>query len=81
MGMTNALGVTADADHAVVETFVNSYNKYIFMYNEGDVPQVVQSNPDQSYDKVAETRVQRQADDFDSKISSIQKEIGKLLDL
>lgn len=81
LGMTNAPGVTADVDHAFVETAVNSYNKYIFRHNEGDVPQVVPPNPYLSYDKVLETRVQKQVDDFDSEISSTQKEIGKLLDL
>ena len=81
LGMTNAQAVTADADDAVVEKPVNPYSKHIFTRNQGDMPQVVQPNPHVSYDPVVETRILKHIDDIDSEISSIEKEIGKLLNL
>jgi len=81
LGMTNAQAVTAHADDAVVEKPVNSYSKYIFTRNQGDMPQVVQPNPYVSYDPGVETRILKHIDSIDSEISSIEKEIGKLLNL
>jgi hypothetical protein len=81
LGMTKAQAVTADADGAVVEKPVNPYSKYILTRNQGDMPQVVQPNPHVSYDPGVETRIQKHIDSFDSEISSIEKEIGKLLNL
>jgi hypothetical protein len=81
LGMTNAQAVTAEADDAVVEKPVNPYSKYIFTRNQGDVPQVVQPNPYVSSDPGVETRILKHIDDFDSEISSVEKEIGKLLNL
>ena len=80
LGMTNAQAVTNAAD-AVVEKPVNPYSKYIFTRNQGDMPQVVQPNPYVSYDPGVETRILKHIDYFDSEISSIEKEIGKLLKL
>ena len=79
--MTNAQAVTADADNAAVKKPVNPYSKQIFTRNQGDMPQVVQPNPHVSYDPGVETRIQKHIDYFDSEISSIEKEIGKLLNL
>lgn len=45
------------------------------------MPQVVQPNPQVSYDPGVDTRIQKHIDYFDSEISSIEKEIGKLLNL
>ena len=81
LGAMNAQAVTADADNAVVEKPVNPYSKYIFTRKQGDMPQVVQANPDASYNRGAETRILKHIDDIDSEISSIEKEIGKLLNL
>ena len=81
LGMTNAQAVAADADDAVVEKPVNPYSKYIFTRNQGDMSQVVQPNPYVSYDPGVETRIQKHIDYFDSEISGIEKEIGKLLNL
>jgi hypothetical protein len=81
LGMTNAQAVTADADDAVVKKPVNPYSKHIFTRNQGDMPQVVQPNPHVSYDLGVETRIQKHIDYFDSEISSVEKEIGKLLNL
>jgi hypothetical protein len=81
LATTNAQAVTADADNAVVEKPVNPYSKYIFKRKQGDRSQVVQPNPHGTYDPGVETRIQKHIDSFDSEISSIQKEIGKLLNL
>lgn len=81
LGMTNAQAVTADADNAVVKKPVNPYSKYIFTRNQGDMPQVVQPNPYVSYDPGVEKKILKHIDDIDSEISSIEKEIGKLLNL
>ena len=81
LGMTNAHAVTADGGDAVVEKPVNLYSKYIFTRNQGDMPQVVQPNPYVSYDPAVETKILKHIDSFDSEISSIEKEIGKLLNL
>ena len=45
------------------------------------MPQVVQPNPYVSYDPAVETKILKHIDSFDSEISSIEKEIGKLLNL
>jgi hypothetical protein len=74
LGIMNAQAVTADADDALVEKPVNPYSKFIFTRIQGDMPQVVQH-------PVVEKRIQKQIDSFDSEISSIEKEIGKLLNL
>jgi len=76
LGMTNAQVVTADG--AVMEKPVNPY---IFTRNQGDRPLVVQPNPYVTYDPVVETRILKHIEDFDSEISSSEKEIGKLLNL
>ncbi|MDR3614079.1 MAG: hypothetical protein P4L53_10945 [Candidatus Obscuribacterales bacterium] len=81
LGMTNAQAVTADADDAVVKKPINPYSSYIFKRNQGDMSQVVQPNSHISYDPVAETRIQKHIESFDADISSVQKEIGKLLNL
>ncbi len=81
LGAMNAQAVTADANNAVVEKPVNPYSKYIFTRNQGAMPQVVQANPYVSYNRGAETRILKHIDDIDSEISSIEKEIGKLLNL
>jgi hypothetical protein len=81
LGMTNAQAVTADADGAVVEKPVNPYSKYILTRNQGDMPQAVQPNPYVSYDPSVEKKILKHVDDIDSEISSIEKEIGKLLNL
>lgn len=78
LGMTNAQAVTPDADDAVVEKPVKPY---IFTRNQGNVSQVVQPNPFVSYNPVAETKILKQIDNFDSEISTHEKEIGKLLNL
>lgn len=79
--MTYAQALTAGAEHAVVEKLVNSSSKHILARNQGDMPVVVQSNPYASYNPVVETRIQKRIDSFDSEISSIEKDIDKLLDL
>ncbi|MBX9951018.1 MAG: hypothetical protein K2Y39_17745 [Candidatus Obscuribacterales bacterium] len=79
--MTYAQAVTAGAEHAVVEKLVNSYSKQILARNQGDMTQVVHSNPYANYNPIVETRVQKRIDTIDSKISGIEKEIGVLLNL
>jgi hypothetical protein len=81
LGRTNAQAVTAGADDAVVEKPVNPDSKHIFTRNQGDMPQVVQPNAQVNYDPAVEKRVQKHIDYFDSEISGIEKEIGKLLNL
>ncbi len=81
LGTTNAQAVTADADAAVMDKPVNPYSRDILRRNQGDMPQVVQPNPQVSSDPGVETRIQKHIDHFDSEISGIQKEIGKLLNL
>lgn len=71
LGWTNSQAVAA-AD-AIVEKPVNT--------KQGDMPQVVQSNPYISYHRGVETKIQKEIDYFDSEISSREKEIGKLLNL
>jgi hypothetical protein len=72
---------SAAADDAVVEKSVNSYSKYIFTRNQGDMPQVGRPNPYLRYDLGVEKKVQNQIDYFDSEISNHEKKIGKLLNL
>jgi len=79
--LTYAQAVAAGAEHAVVEKLVNSYGKHILARNQGDMPQVVKSNPYANYNPVVEKRVQKRIDTIDSKISGIEKEIGVLLNL
>ncbi len=79
--LTYTQAVTAGAEHAVLEKLVNSCSKHILARNQGDMPQVVQSNPYANYNPVVETRVQKRIDTIDSKISGIEKEIGVLLNL
>jgi hypothetical protein len=79
--MTNAQAVTAGTYDAIVEKPVNPNSKYIFTRIQGDMPHVVQSNQDVSYNLGVETRVLKHIESFDSDISSMQKEIGKLLNL
>jgi len=81
LGMTYAQVVTADADGSVVMKPVNPLSQYVSTRNQGDMPQVVRPNPYVSYDPVAETRILKHIDSFDSEISGIQKEIGQLLNL
>lgn len=79
LGMRN--GRAATVDDAVVEKPVNSYSKYVFTRNQGDMPQVGRPNKYVSYYLGVEKKVLQQIDYFDSEISSHEKEIGKLLNL
>ena len=79
--MTYVQAVKAGEGDAVVKKLVNPNNKYIFMRNQGDKPQVVRPNPYVSYDRGVETRILKDIETFDSQISSSEKDIGKLLDL
>jgi len=81
LGMTNAQAVAADADDAVAEKSVNLHSKHILTRKKGDMPQVVQPDPQASYDPGVETKIQKHIDYIDSEISSLQQEIGKLLNL
>jgi len=45
------------------------------------MPPVVRPNAYRSYDSGAEAKILKRIDHFDSEISSIEKDIGKLLDL
>jgi len=60
---------------------VDMYDKYIVTRNQGSITQVVQPNPSVSSDPVVDTKILKLIDSHDSEISSIQKEIGKLLNL
>lgn len=81
LGMETSQAVMVDSDGAAVEKPVNSYSKYIFTRKQGDMPKVVQANTDAIYDPGVETKIIKQIDHIDSEISSIEKEIGKLLNL
>ncbi len=81
LGMPNVQAVTADAYDAVVKQAVNPYSKYNFTRNQSDMSQVVQPNPYVSYNPGVEKRIRKDIDCFDSQISNIEKEIGKLLNL
>lgn len=74
LGVAYAQAVTADADDAVVEKPANPHSKYI-------LTQVVKHNPSASYNPGVEKRILKHIDYFDSEISSIEEEIGKLLNL
>ncbi len=77
----NAQALTANADNAVGEKPVKPNSKHILTLDQGDMPQVVQPNPQIGFDPVVETRILKHIDDIDSEIAGVQKEIGKLLNL
>lgn len=79
--MTNAQAITADANYVVVEKPGNTYSKYVYTHNQGDRTQVVQPSPYVSNYVVVEPRILKDIDHFDSEISGVEKEIGKLLNL
>ena len=77
--MTNAQAVTAD--DAVVDGPVKPYSKFVYTRSQGDMPQVAQPNPFVTSHRGAEKRILKKIDDFDSEISTQEKEIDKLLNL
>lgn len=112
MFMTNPQAVTADADYAVVEKFVEAKilrpnsrraGNYFVPAPRPYTPSMsalamtngqaatahaddaVLEKPDNVFSKLIskrlETRIQKEIEDFDSAISSQEKEIGKLLNL
>jgi hypothetical protein len=84
LGMTYVQAVTADGSEAVVKT-VNPYSQYIFSRDQRDMVQVVQPKPNVSesllVEKKLQKQIQKQIDSFDSEISTVEKEIGNLLNL
>ena len=71
LDLTYAQVVKVNADGTVV----------VKMAAQGDIQQVVQPKPHVSYDHAVETKILKHIDSFDSDISSVQKEITKLLNL
>ncbi|MBX3138094.1 hypothetical protein KF707_17840 [Candidatus Obscuribacterales bacterium] len=85
LGMTYVQAVTADGSEAVVKQPVNPYSQYIFSRDQRDMVQVVQPKPNVSesllVEKKLQKQIQKQIDSFDSEISTVEKEIGNLLNL
>lgn len=86
--------LTIPASDAAIEKQVDLYRKYlvssnnILRHNKSEIPQVgqphtqvTQPNPYMTFDPKVEKKAQKQAESFDSEISKVEKEIGKLLNL
>jgi hypothetical protein len=80
-GMTYAPVVTVDSDGVIVENPANPYSKYIVTRKPGGMPQVAQPSPYVGRDPIVEKKIQKHIETFDSKISNVQEDISKLLNL